>query len=324
MTSTTDNSQLFIDKYKPIYFNDFIIDPQIIELLKSLIDINEINIIFSGSPFTGKTTLINALIREYYTKDLTLDVYDSNILRINNLKEQGIHYFRNEIKTFCQTSSSVKNKKKLLILDDIDSINEQCQQILRSFIDKYSKNVNFICCCNNTQKIIESLHSRLINICMDKLESSKIETIIKKIIYLENINIDLDAYNFILNVSLNINNIINYLEKFKLLDTRITLEIAMDNCTNINFNHFEKFTTYIKKRELINAISIIYSICDKGFSVIDILDNYFLFIKITNILTEDEKYKIIPYICKYITIFYNINEDELELSLFTNDIIQLF
>ncbi len=35
----------------------------------------------------------------------------------------------------------------------------------------------------------------------------------------------------------------------------------------------------------------------------DILDNYFLFVKVTKLLSEDEKYDIIPFICKYITIF---------------------
>jgi len=56
----------------------------------------------------------------------------------------------------------------------------------------------------------------------------------------------------------------------------------------------------------------------------DILDNYFLFVKITELLTEDEKYKIIPYICKYITIFHNIHEDEIELALFTNNLVDIF
>jgi len=54
----------------------------------------------------------------------------------------------------------------------------------------------------------------------------------------------------------------------------------------------------------------------------DILDNYFSFVKNTNIITEDQKYKIIPFICKYISIFHNIHEDEIELSLFTNNIIE--
>ena len=56
----------------------------------------------------------------------------------------------------------------------------------------------------------------------------------------------------------------------------------------------------------------------------DILDNYFMYIKTTDLLSEEDKYKIIPHICKYITIFNTIHEDEIELTLFTNDIISIF
>jgi hypothetical protein len=55
----------------------------------------------------------------------------------------------------------------------------------------------------------------------------------------------------------------------------------------------------------------------------DILDNYFAYIKNSNILNEDKKHKIIPFICKYITIFHNIHEDEIELALFTNNLIAI-
>ena len=54
----------------------------------------------------------------------------------------------------------------------------------------------------------------------------------------------------------------------------------------------------------------------------DILDNYFLYIKISDILSENEKYTITPFICKYITVFHNIHEDEIELALFTNNLIK--
>ena len=72
------------------------------------------------------------------------------------------------------------------------------------------------------------------------------------------------------------------------------------------------------------AIKILYDIHDKGYSVMDILDNYFLFVKNTNIISEDEKYNLIPFICKYITVFHNIHEDEIELALFTNNLINIF
>jgi DNA polymerase III delta subunit len=146
-----------------------------------------------------------------------------------------------------------------------------------------------------------------------------------KIKAIENIEIANEAQDFILDICNNTAKIlINYMEKFKLLNMPITLELATSVCTNISFHSFQKYTEFLKNKNLNDAIHLIYSIYDKGYSVMDILDNYFLFIKTTNILTEDEKYIITPFICKYITIFYNIHEDEIELALFTNNLIEHF
>ena len=57
----------------------------------------------------------------------------------------------------------------------------------------------------------------------------------------------------------------------------------------------------------------------------DILDNYFIYIKSSYAtIKEDEKYKITTIICKYINVFYNIHEDVIELSLFTNNIMDIY
>jgi len=55
----------------------------------------------------------------------------------------------------------------------------------------------------------------------------------------------------------------------------------------------------------------------------DIYDNYFLFIKTCDIVNEEQKYEIIKLLCKYITIFHNIHEDEIELAFLTNNLIKL-
>jgi hypothetical protein len=123
---------------------------------------------------------------------------------------------------------------------------------------------------------------------------------------------------------LSINIVINYMEKFKLINKKIDLTVAQNLCSNIAFNVFEQYTRYIKEGYLVLAIRLIYNIYEKGYSVIDILDNYFMFIKITRILSDEEKYKIIPYICKYITIFHELHEGEIELPLFTNNLIEVF
>jgi DNA polymerase III gamma/tau subunit len=140
----------------------------------------------------------------------------------------------------------------------------------------------------------------------------------------ENIEIEENAIDFIINISNNtVKVIINYMEKFKLLNQKITIQLATELCSNISFLIFEEYTNLLIEKNLVEAINIIYKLYDKGYSVMDILDNYFIFIKSTNIITEDQKYIFIPVICKYISVFHNIHEDEIELSLFTNNIIQL-
>lgn len=316
--------KLFIDKFQPIYFKDFEIDDKIIEILKTLINMNNLNILLIGDMASGKTSLLNAIIKEYYAGSNIKD-YDENVLYINSLKEQGINYYRSDVKTFCQTCSSVKNKKKIVVLDDIDIINEQSQQVFRNCIDKFSHNVHFISSCSNTQKVIESLQSRFIIIKINQLKRENLRKIILKIKNSENIQMDNEAEEFILDISNSAAKILlNYMEKFKLLNQKITYELAVKLCTNISFITFEEYNELLKNNKLDEAIKLIYQIYDKGYSVMDILDSYFLFIKNTKNITEEQKYNLIPFICKYITIFHNIHEDEIELALFTNNLIKIF
>jgi DNA polymerase III delta prime subunit len=316
--------KLFIDKFQPIYFSDFEIDPKIIEIFKTLINMDNLNVLLIGDMASGKTSLLNAIIKEYYEGNSPKQ-YEENVLYINSLKEQGINYYRSDVKTFCQTCSSIKNKKKFVVLDDIDIINEQSQQVFRNCIDKFSHNVHFIASCNNTQKVIESLQSRFIIIKIKPLKRENLYKILLKIKNSENIEMDSKAEDFILDISNSAAKILlNYMEKFKLLNQKITYELAVQLCTNISFLTFEEYNTLLKNNKLDEAIKLIYQIYDKGYSVMDILDSYFLFIKNTKNITEDQKYDLIPFICKYITIFHNIHEDEIELALFTNNLIKLF
>jgi len=314
--------KLIIQKYQPIYLDEFGCENEIIQVIKTLIIIDNLNILLIGDIATGKTALLNSIIKEYYLGSNHKD-YEDNVLYINSLKEQGINYYRNDVKTFCQTSSVIKGKKKIIVLDDIDLINEQIQQVFRNCIDKFSHNVHFISSCTNIQKVIESLQSRFTILKIKHLKKEDLLNIVNNIIKNEYIDIDKDAIDFILNISNNkVKIIINYLEKFKLLGEKITLSLAVQLCTNISFFTFDEYTNYIINKDLKKAINIVLEIYDKGYSVMDILDNYFIYIKNSTILTEEQKYNIIPVICKYITIFHNIHEDEIELSLFTNNLVE--
>jgi DNA polymerase III delta prime subunit len=324
-SNSRSSSSLFINKYQPLYFEDFETDKEMIDILNTLIYMNNLNILFIGDIGSGKTSYLKSVIREYY-KDCnpTYQEMNENILEINSLKEQGIHFYRTDVKTFCQTQSSIKTKKKIVMLDDIDLINEQSQQVFRNCIDKYSHNVHFIASCSNLQKVIESLQSRLAIIKIKPLQRSNLQKIMKKIMVIENISVTQEAQEFMLNVCNNTLKILmNYMEKFKLLNEPVDLHLACNVCTNVSFFTLEEYTSFLKNGQLNNAIKLFYSIYDMGYSVMDILDNYFLFLKHTKSISEDEKYKIVPIICKYITIFRNIHEDETELALFSNEVYKI-
>jgi len=319
-------SQLLLYQYKPVYFKDYatdVISAPIFNTLNELLLIDMTNFMLVGTASSGKTTILNTLIMEYFGLNDSKSI-NANVLQINNLKDQGINYYRNEVKTFCQTSCTIKMKKKILVLDDIDMINEQSQQVFRNLIDKYNHNILFISSCSNIQKVIESLQSRFLILKLPPITISIMQTIMDKIKLAENIVVDKDAEKFILTLCKNnIKVLINYLEKFKLFNQPINLSLANKLCCNINFNDLANYTVCLLNNQLIPAINIIYNIFDKGYSVMDILDSYFIFVKTTELLNESLKYKTIPLICKYITIFYNIHEDELELALFTNNLLKL-
>ena len=314
--------KLFINKYYPKNIDSFELDHDLKDILKLLLKIDTINILFIGNSCTGKTTLIKTIVNLYF--DNNMKDINENTLNITCLKDQGINFYRNEVKVFCQTNCLIKNKKKIVILDDIDIINEQSQQVFRNCLDKYNSNVHFIASCNNIQKVIDSFQSRQIIIKLKPLKKEYIENIYNNIVKKESLTIDDESKDFILKISQNSPRIlINYLEKLKLLNTNIDINIAMDNCSNINYEDLINYTNNCKANNLKLAINQIYSIFKKGFSVMDILDNYYQYIKQTNIISEDEKYLVIQLLCKYITIFHNIHEDEIELALFTNNLIRL-
>jgi DNA polymerase III delta prime subunit len=335
MNIKNNSKNTFISRYKPYYISDFFTDDNFQFVLNTLFEIDNLNVLFVGNPSSGKTTLLYAIIRQYYdlSKDSTFS--EKNIMHINNLKEQGINYFRNEMKTFCRSSSSIFGKKKLLIIDDIDMINEQSQQVFRNYIDKYKNNVNFISVCTNIQKVIESIQSRTHIIKLESPTNTHFQVIMDKIIQEENLMLNTEIKNYIIQTSNNsIRNLINYLEKIYIYTNisqneekeekeLLTIETCKKLCNIISIDYFEQYINYIKTGRITEAINILYSIHEYGYSVIDILDFFFNFVKNTEYLNEDEKYNVIPVICKYITIFHNVHEDCIELALFSNNIYKV-
>jgi DNA polymerase III delta prime subunit len=340
MDSSSPASQLFVQRYQPRRLDDFELDTEMRTLLRILLETDSLNLLLVGESGSGKTALLSALLHEYYGKSPSDPDIRDNILFINNLKEQGIHYYRNDVKIFCQTCSTVRHRKKVVVLDDVDFINEQSQQVFRNYMDNFSSNVHFIASTNNIQKVIESLQSRFLLLHCQSLTHENLRTILHNICTKEGIDVRPDAEDLLLSLcQRSAKTLLNYLEKVKLLGPLPIDRVVVDKvCTNISFSLLESITQQFKEGDLRGSIRSLYALYDKGYSVMDILDTYFLFLKtassassasasmasVTTCLTEDEIYHIVPYLCQYITVFHNVHEDETELALLANNIVNLF
>lgn len=320
-------TEIFMNQYKPYQLKEYNLNEKRMELLRTLFEIEDINILLVGSQNSGKTTFLYTIIRQYYHLKKYDRIPETNILLINPLKEQGIHYFRNEMKTFCQSKCSIHGKKKMIVIDDIDNLNEQSQQVFRNYIDKYKHNIHTISTCTNIQKVIESIQSRLHIIQLEITSDEEINRLMEKIIEESNIKIENIALEKIKSristENEKIGQMISKMEKIYIYQENEPIHFTeIEKMTsNIKKEDMENYIHNVKQKDLRNSIIIIKKMEENGYSVIDILDHIYNYIKETTQLTETQKYNIIPLICKYITIFNKIHEDHIELAIFTNELI---
>ena len=144
---------LWVEKYRPKTIDECILPDSTKNNFKNFVNSGEIpNLLLSGPPGIGKTTVAKALCHE-----IKADYY------IINGSDEGrfLDTVRNHAKSFASTISLTSSgKHKVIIIDEADNTTNDVQLLLRASIEEFSKNCRFIFTCNYKNKIIEPLHSR--------------------------------------------------------------------------------------------------------------------------------------------------------------------
>ena len=142
---------LWVEQYRPKTVDDCILPQNLKNTFKEFVEQGNIpNVILSGGPGVGKTTIAKAV----------LDEIGATYMMINGSEESGIDVLRTKIKNFASTVS-LEGGRKYLILDEADYLNPQSTQpALRGFMEEFHKNCGFILTCNYKNRLIEPLHSR--------------------------------------------------------------------------------------------------------------------------------------------------------------------
>ena len=147
------NDFIWTEKYRPKTIDDCILPENTKKTFKDFLSKGEVpNLLLSGPPGCGKTTVAKALCNE-----LGVDVY------VINGSDEGrfLDTVRNNAKNFASTLSlSSSAKHKVVIIDEADNTTPDVQLCLRAFTEEFVGNCRFIFTCNYKNKIIEPLHSR--------------------------------------------------------------------------------------------------------------------------------------------------------------------
>ncbi len=145
---------LWVEKYRPKRIEDCILSEDLKSTFLEFVKKKEIpNLLLSGTPGTGKTTVARALCEEIGVDYIIINGSDEG---------RQIDTLRNKIKNFASTISLTKEANhKVVIIDEADYMNaESVQPALRNFIETFFNNCRFIFTCNFKSRIIEALHSR--------------------------------------------------------------------------------------------------------------------------------------------------------------------
>jgi replication-associated recombination protein RarA len=297
----------FIKKYRPNNIDELVLDENIKKIIRTFINQDSIRILFNGNSGTGKSTLIKLIVKEYY-KDI--DNYTTNVMIINDFEEKKDEYYNEGVLNFCKNRSSFFNKKKMIIIDNFETLPIHYQLLFKYYMETF-ENIHFLLSSTDLYKLVDGVKSILFIIKLEYFDySGKINEIIEK----EDIKISGEAKEKMIQLSKNnFKGVLNNLEKYKLINDE-TKEI-----NDIDYNIFDDYFNELMNNNLKGGINIILSLSDLGYSVQDILYFCKKYITISN-LSDKYKYEISKYIAKYITNIYIINEHKIELIFFTNQV----
>ncbi|KDQ57367.1 hypothetical protein JAAARDRAFT_35999 [Jaapia argillacea MUCL 33604] len=176
---------LWVDKYRPKTLDDLHYHEGLSTRLKSLADSPDFpHMLFYGPSGAGKKTRIGCTLRALFgqgveklkidqrvfltpsKRKLDLNVVSSNYhteitpSEVGNYDRVVIQEILKEIAQTQQVDMNAKQRFKVVVLNDADSLSRDAQAALRRTMEKYMTNIRIILCANSTSKLIAPIKSR--------------------------------------------------------------------------------------------------------------------------------------------------------------------
>lgn len=237
-----DNHGLWVEKYRPKDFNNYIGNTHFVEKCKIWLEKGEIPnlLLYSKEPGLGKTSSAKILANNL----------DASVLYINGSDENGVDTIRDKIKSFASTLSF--SRWKICIIDEFDYVSINGQAILRNLMETFSATTRFILTCNYIEKIIEPIQSRCQSFNLYAATKKEIASHIINILNIENITYDITDLSVIIKSGYpDLRTIINTLQS-QIVDNKLII----DSKSIIQSDYMNKVVDILKDGDVANKKKI--------------------------------------------------------------------
>jgi DNA polymerase III delta prime subunit len=151
-------NEMFVDKYRPTDYEGYVGDSKSVAAVRALVSCElstafSNNIMFYGSPGTGKTTLTNLLMKEI----------DAECLWTNASDERGVDFIRGAIADFAKRRSisfEKRRRPKWVVLDEADQLLAKAQLSIVTVSDECRGVARILYLVNRVSNMIEPLMSQ--------------------------------------------------------------------------------------------------------------------------------------------------------------------
>jgi DNA polymerase III delta prime subunit len=180
----SDKNRLWVERYRPAGIADYvwINDAQRHQVEGWVQDRSIPNLMLSGGPGVGKTTLAKCLFHE-------LAVDESDIRYVNGSHTNRVDDVR-ALSNFCETMPN--GDFRYVLLDEADYLSQSAQAALRNMIEEYNVICRWILTCNYPHKIMPALHSRCQSFHIDHLDREQFVSRIATILLQEGVDLNTD------------------------------------------------------------------------------------------------------------------------------------